>query len=230
MEPKLCAVGDVGGWISKGWNTYKTSWLTWTLMMVIYFVCMVVLSVIPVIGPIGTAFINPIILGGMLVAAHNSRSGAAPQISDMFMAFSNPAMRTPLFTLGAISVGIHLISGLIAGGSLLGASAIDPSNPTALAGGFGLAVLVSIAISLVGAAALWFAVPLVAISAVAPVDAIKLSFSGTIKNVIPLIIFSIVLGILVFCGMLLFFVGLLITGPIAALAHYHCFSDIYGVS
>jgi uncharacterized membrane protein len=78
-----------------------------------------------------------------------------------------------------------------------------------------------------GVAAIMYAVPLVVISRIEPIEAIKLSFLGTIKNAVPLLIFGVLEVIILVLGAMVFMVGLIIALPIASLAHYSSFAEIF---
>jgi uncharacterized membrane protein len=189
---------------------------------------MFVIGFFPFLGTILTSVLQPVLFGGLCLAAHNAKNGTAPAIGDLFLALKNPAIRTPTLILGAISLGVSLVTSLIMGGSIFGGVALMQSaSPTMIGAGVGVMGLLGLMVYAAGVAALMYAVPLVVISRIEPIEAIKLSFLGTIKNAVPLLIFGVLEVIILVLGAMVFMVGLIIALPIASLAHYSSFAEIF---
>ncbi len=78
--------------------------------------------------------------------------------------------------------------------------------------------------------ALWFAPALVALRGTAPVDAIKQSFFGCLKNVVPFLIYGIIMMVLSIVATIPLGLGWLVLGPVAIASVYVAYRDIYGDS
>ena len=74
---------------------------------------------------------------------------------------------------------------------------------------------------------LWFAPALVALNGIAPVEALKASWRGSLKNIVPFLIYGVVLFILAIVASLPFMLGWLTLGPVMAASIYTSYRDIY---
>jgi uncharacterized membrane protein len=98
----------------------------------------------------------------------------------------------------------------------------------ALGGSFMLAWLVALALSIPIYMALWFAPALVVLREMAPVEAIKESFLGCLKNILPFLVYSIVLMVLGIVAAIPLGLGWLVLGPTMIASVYVSYRDIYG--
>ena len=73
----------------------------------------------------------------------------------------------------------------------------------------------------------FFSGPLIVLKKESLIRALKLSFQGSIKNILPLFIFSTLIILIQVIGILLLGIGLLITTPIVMAAFYAAYRDIY---
>jgi uncharacterized membrane protein len=76
--------------------------------------------------------------------------------------------------------------------------------------------------------ALWFAPALVVLRGMAPIEAIKESFLGCLKNVLPFLVYSIVLMVLGIVAAIPLGLGWLVLGPTLIASVYVSYRDIYG--
>jgi uncharacterized membrane protein len=76
--------------------------------------------------------------------------------------------------------------------------------------------------------ALWFAPALVALRGVAPVAAIKQSFTGCLRNLIPFLIYGLVMFVLSILATIPLALGWLVLGPVFVASVYVAYRDIYG--
>ena len=75
--------------------------------------------------------------------------------------------------------------------------------------------------------AMWFSAPLVVLHDVPVATAMRLSFSACLRNVLPMMVFSFVLGVLFLVGSMPMFLGLLIVYPLMIIATYTGYRDIF---
>jgi uncharacterized membrane protein len=92
---------------------------------------------------------------------------------------------------------------------------------------FILPMLVGLALSIPLVMAYWFAPALVALEGVSAVSAMKLSFVGCLKNVLPFLLYGIIGLVLFILGAIPFGLGLLIILPVMMASIYVSFKDIY---
>jgi len=76
--------------------------------------------------------------------------------------------------------------------------------------------------------ALWFAPALVVLRGLAPMAAVRESFLGCLKNMVPFLIYGIVMLVLGILAAIPLALGWLVLGPVAVASIYVAYRDIYG--
>ena len=90
-----------------------------------------------------------------------------------------------------------------------------------------LAVLIALALSMPLLMAVWFAPPLVVFHDLGAVEAMKASFTGCLRNVVPFLVYGIVALVLLFVAMLPLLLGLLVATPVLLASIYTSYRDVY---
>ena len=90
-----------------------------------------------------------------------------------------------------------------------------------------IGILLGIATSIPLVMAYWFAPVLVALDDLSAINAMKLSFIGCIKNILPFLIYGIAAIALFFLGTIPFFLGLLVVIPLLVASVYVSYRDIF---
>jgi uncharacterized membrane protein len=90
-----------------------------------------------------------------------------------------------------------------------------------------LAMLVVFALLLPMIMAIWFAAPLVVFHEHGAWDAMKGSFAGCLKNILPFLWYSVVFTLLAVVASLPLMLGWLALGPVLAASLYTAYRDIY---
>ena len=115
---------------------------------------------------------------------------------------------------------VMLVVGLVASSAA--------ADATALGIGALLVVLVSLALILPVYMALWFAPALVALAGrAAPTRAIAQSFRGCLKNIIPFLVYGVILFVLAIVATLPLMLGWLVLGPVVIASVYAAYRDIF---
>jgi uncharacterized membrane protein len=91
-----------------------------------------------------------------------------------------------------------------------------------------LAWLVALALSIPIYMALWFAPALVVLRGMAPVAALQESFFGCLKNILPFLVYSIVLMVLGIVASIPLGLGWLVLGPTLIASVYVSYRDVFG--
>ncbi|MEM9057568.1 MAG: BPSS1780 family membrane protein, partial [Pseudomonadota bacterium] len=90
-----------------------------------------------------------------------------------------------------------------------------------------LAVLVALALFVPLLMAFYFAPPLIALANLQAMDAIKLSFAGCLRNMLPFLLFGIVMFVFLMLAAIPLGLGFLVMGPVAIAAGYCAYKDIF---
>ena len=225
--------GNGWSWIAEGWRLFMRSPGMWIALIVVLGVIMIVLNFIPFIGPIALAVLMPVFGGGLMLGCRALDEGRGLEFNTLFAGFQKPQL-AGLATVGAIYLGlafaIGLVVALITGASMfamMSGGAQNPAVTTGALGGMMLGILIGLALAVPLAMLMWFAPAAVALNGVAPVEALKASWRGCLKNIVPFLLYGVVLLVLAFVASLPFMLGWLVLGPVMAASIYASYRDIY---
>jgi uncharacterized membrane protein len=90
-----------------------------------------------------------------------------------------------------------------------------------------LAVLIMLALSIPVLMAIWFAPSLVVFHNLGAVEAMKASFSGCLRNIVPFLVYGIVGFVLAILASIPLGLGWLVLGPVFGASIYTAYKDIY---
>ena len=176
--------------------------------------------------------IMQIFVGGLMLGCRALDNGESLEIGHLFAGFSN---RTgDLVVLGVLTIVgwiIAVIPAIVIAGGGAFMSMMMGGNATAQFGAMGLTFMLGLLITLAIAVplymALWFAPALVLFNGLKPVDAMKASFAGCLKNIVPFLLYGIVMLVLCFVAAIPFGLGFLVLGPVAVASMYTGYRDIF---
>ncbi|MEY1238408.1 BPSS1780 family membrane protein [Providencia manganoxydans] len=234
-EPRAVDAGEGINWISQAWAMVKEKLGMWVLINIIFFAVILVVSMIPFIN-FFVSFITPILIGGIIAISEKQRKTGEVEIGLLFAGFQQKF--GALFAVGAINFGISLIGGIIAimiGGTALlsimlemsQGGQVSPETIMALSGSFFYIFVIMAVAGLVGAAMTWFAPALIMNHDFKVGTAISASLKAVSKNILPGILFFVVLAIIMFISAIPLGLGLLITFPIMYVGYYTSYRSLF---
>ena len=234
MQIKTVPVSRGWDWITEGFALFRLNPVIWIAIFVIFLVLAILLSLIPFIGAIATLLLHPVLLGGILLGCQSLQQGQELRIDHLFAGFNQNT--NALVTVGLITgVGYFLVVvviGLLVG-SGLGLSALGGYNdlPTVAIGGAMVAYLFSgligLALTVPIAMATWFAPALVVFDNMRAWDAMKTSFNACLSNMLPFLLYGIIVLVLAVLASLPFGLGWLVLGPVMIASVYTGYGDIF---
>ena len=234
-QPRAVEAGRGLTWWTDAWALFTKNAAIWIVQGLILLVILIVLGFIPLIGLIATSLLVPILAGGWMMAANKVEGGGTLEVADLFGAFKGDKL-TPLTVLGALflamMVAIFVVIGVLGFGGALGmvTGGASHSMKGMMAGmGVGLlAVLAGLLLGVLATMAMWFAVPLVALRGVAPVDALRQSFAASAKNVVPFLVWGVIYFVAAIIASIPFGLGWIVLGPVLMLTAYVSYKDVFG--
>jgi hypothetical protein len=221
---------DVGrgyAWITEAWAIVGPSVGIWVLVTLLYAVMAIVLVIIPVVGRFALSFIAPFFSAGLLLGCRDVRAGRPFTVGHLFAGFQSAG---GLVVIGLVHAGWALV--LYGVGAALGFEAAVKAHaggpPSAamlqpLLSQTALFIVLGIPITM----ATYYAPALVALQGLSPLDAMKNSFLGATKNVLPYIVYSMVLTFFALLGALPCGLGLLVLFPVMFAAIYTSYRDVF---
>lgn len=217
-------------WITEGYALFRRQARMWIVLTFIFLALVVVCGIIPMIGGLAMTFLVPVLVGGLMAGCHAIDRGAELELAHLFAGFRRNTGQ--LILLGAIAFGLTLaamipvivlmgagtfaaaMSGGVAGASMFGMSAL-------------LAMLIALALFVPVNMALWFAPALVMLQDQSAPRAVGQSFKGCLKNIVPFLIYGVILFVLAILAAIPFGLGWLVLGPVVFGSVYSAYRDIY---
>lgn len=245
--PAPHAVGADRGiaWWGEAWRLFTPAAGVWILIIVLLVILNMVLAVVPLIGHVIGQLLFPIFAGGLMLGCRAVDRGEPLTVGHLFAGFGT---RTgPLFIVGLIYTAVAVGIALVVFGLLLvffGAAIVsslwhlqdvqqlqDPWAVFSMLGSLGLAILVGLCVFLLLylplVMAVWFAPALVVLRGVAPLEAMRLSFSGCLRNIVPFLLYGLVGVGLAIVATIPLLLGWLVLGPLTIASLYTGYCDIY---
>jgi len=221
-------------WISEGFGLFRLNPLIWIVNFLIFLGILMVLSMIPLFGTIGSLLIQPVLVGGLMLGCRALEEGQEFTIEHLFDGFkqnTQPLIMLGVFTALAYFVVAVIIFIVIAASVGLSAlSSLADQQSLALGGamlGFLLSGLIGLALMVPIAMATWFAPALVMFDNLPPLEALKTSFIACLRNMVPFLVYGIVILVLGIVAMIPAGLGLLVLGPTLIASVYTAYREIF---
>jgi len=156
----------------------------------------------------------------------------ATKIAHLFAGFKHAA---PLVTIGGVYlVGTIVVIGIVfatSGGahvpSVFSKSAADMEALAAALRAMAIAFAIGAAVYIPLLMLIWFAPLLVVFDGLPPVEAMKLSFAASLKNMAPFMVYGVAILALWFVASIPLLLGLLILLPVLFCSVYASYRDIF---
>ena len=198
-------------WLKEAAAMLAAARVPWLMLLLFYYLIQLLVSVIPLAGPLAMMMLRPVFTVGFLAAAWTQERGGVPEIRHLFRGFG--ANLWALLPIGAVLiVGTTLAvlaTALVDGGVLLDAITSNTKPDESLAANTRVeaAMLVAIVCALPTVLAMWFAPALIVFQDCGPWRAMRTSLRAAIANWRPVAVY----------GLLLFFCGAVLPGIAVAL-------------
>lgn len=237
VTPTAVESGRGLGWIQDAWGLFKQAPWAWIGALLLFYLIIIVVSLVPLLGGLATTILGPMFTGGLILGAQAQDRGEGFRVEQLFSGFS--ARPVPLALVGLVYLGLALLIGLVVGvlfivtvgssGMMAPGATMTPEQFQAMTTGpqFMLPILIALLFGIPLAMAMFFAPALVALDAVPVIQAFKLSFLGCLKNILPFLVFGLIAFVLLFIGALPFMLGWLLVIPVLTIAVYTAYRDIF---
>lgn len=205
----------------------------WVVLGLIFIVITVVLNFVPLLGGLAVALLTPAFAASWMLACRKLEGGGTLEVGDLFLGFKDQL--NPLLVLGALCLGatmvVFVVMWVFGVGALMGlgvgAARHSMGGVLAAAGAGVMALLVGLALFVPITMAFWFAPALVVFDGVAPMDAVKASFTGCLKNVMPFLVYGVVGLVACIVASIPFGLGWIVLLPLSLLTVYLSYRDIF---
>jgi hypothetical protein len=196
VEARVVAPGRGWQWLAGGYDLFRRNPVIWIALTIVAALLWAVSFIIPVLGPLLFNLLSPALFAGLMIGCRALENGEPLEIAHLFAGFRQHA--APLVTVGGVYlVGTVIVVGIVlvvAGGSMLPAVLSKPGTDIealrAAARSMMLALAIGAAAYLPLLMAIWFAPMLVIFNGLAPVAAMKLSFTACVSNTVPFMVYG----------------------------------------
>ena len=236
------AVGAGRGmdWWKEGWRLFTAAPMIWIVITVLFFVIMFGLALIPFIGQIASTLLYPVLGAGILIGSRAIDRGGQLTIGHLFSCFNDKAV--PLIVVALLYFGGWLVIWMIAALILVGVAGLgtltslmsgDPFEAgVAMLSTIGItALIVLLLMALLGVPlimAYWFAPALVVFHGDGPMAAMKSSFTASMRNVPPFLVYSVLGLVFAIIATIPLGLGWIVLAPVYAATLYPSYKDIFG--
>jgi uncharacterized membrane protein len=232
IAPRSIEAGRGVGWISEGFGLFKMAPGIWIAIVVIFFIITMIMSMIPFVSLVLNLFM-PVFTAGFMLGCRDLENGEGLQIGHLFAGFQNRTGALvgvgALYLLMIIVVMTVVFGGMFMfGGGMAMMENPEAMGPEAMGPGFMIAVLLGTALIIPVIMAYWFAPALVVFNEdLGVVEAMKMSFMGCLKNIIPFLIYGIVVMVLAIVASIPLMLGWLVVGPMLIGSMYVAYKEVF---
>jgi len=218
-------------WIADGWTLFKATPGLWIGITVVFIAIFFAMALVPFAGMLAQYLLMPVFMAGIVLGCRAIDEGSGLQFNHLFAGF-----QTKFGTLAAVGalylagfVAIMVVVMLITGVGVFAMMAGGGQDAAATGAVLGILIagLIALALSMPLLMAVWFAPALVVFHDLGAVEAMKASFTGCLRNVVPFLVYGIVAMVLLFVAMLPLLLGLLVAVPVLLASVYTGYRDVY---
>jgi uncharacterized membrane protein len=229
-EPNRVGAGQGSAWWSGGWGLFREATGLWIGMSIVLLILITIINLIPIVGPFASYILMPVISGGLMLGCRNLEDGEGLSFGHMFAGFQKNfgqlALVGLLYMLGIAA--IVLIAFVLGLGGGISAAMMGGSAGTGVAfSTIMLGLLFGFALGIPLAMAIWFAPALVMLNDLTAIPAMKLSFQGCLRNIVPFLLYGIIGFVLAIIATIPLALGWLVLVPTMICSTYVSYKEIF---
>lgn len=226
-------------WVKQGYQLIMLSPILSVTTALIGAMALLMAMMVPMVGPLLLIVLMPLLLAGYMRICRALEEGEEVELTDLLAGFKK---NTPsLISLGAfLMLGMLFASSVMVfvGGedlSTLMQQVQSSEDPQVLVEAFGsangsvaLAILLGFSLVIALVMAWQYAPILVFFSGLTPFAAVQASFTGTVRNILPYTVYSMIMQVLaLLLGILPFGIGMILLLPLGLTSLYVSYRNIF---
>jgi uncharacterized membrane protein len=217
-------------WLAEGFEIFRKAPGMWIAITLIFFIGAMVVGVIPVLGGLAVNLLMPVFAAGLLLGCRKLEQGEPLEINQLFEGFKENVGQ--LILIGVIYMaGVIVIFGVvfvIGGASIFGAVMGGGRGLSVAAIGlFFIGMLIGLALLVPLAMAVWYAPALVVFHQQEAIAAMKQSFFGCLKNIVPFLIWGVIVFACSIIATIPAGLGFLVLWPVMIGSLYVSYKEIF---
>ncbi len=232
--PAACSAESGWSWISDAFSLFARNPGMWILLGIVYFGVIIIASFVPFVGSLATSLFMYVLFAGFMIACKDLEQGQELKIEHLFSGFQHKGFGQ-LVVCGAIVLGLSIaITAVVATfiAIFAGTAALaQNTESTFWAEGFGLVallgVLVAMALTLPILMMTWFAPALIVFHDLPAWEAMKLSFRGCLLNIVPFLVYGLIMLVAMVVATIPLGLGWLIMVPVSIVTMYTSYKAVF---
>jgi hypothetical protein len=232
--------GNGWRWLVEGWGLFVRAPGIWIAVTLLWALVALAVALIPILGSIASIILGEVFIAGLVIGCRSLDEGGELKVEHLFAGFREhfgTLVSVGLLYLAAMIV-VTLITGLLVGFKLYAllsseqvvSGQIDPVVLFEFVMTVLLAVLIWLALMLPVFMAIWFTPVLVVFQGQGALAAIKSSFIGCLRNILPSLVYGLILFVAAIVATIPLGLGWLVLGPVVVGSLYASYRDIYFTS
>ncbi len=229
--------GNAMRWVGQGWTLFTKSPGIWIVNVLLMFLITMVMAAIPFLGGIASTLLMPVFMAGIFLGCKALDDDEPLEVSHLFAGFNTRTGQLVVvgalmfaFTIVLVMVIVALVLATFGVGLLQAAGNEQALTQMFMGGGLLMLLLiflVAMALSLPITMAFWFAPALVVFHGLEATQAMKQSFRACLRNILPFLVYGVLMLVLLIVAVIPLGLGLLVFGPLAYGAWYASYKDIF---
>ncbi len=231
-KPLTRPIGRGVAWISSSFELFKRSPGLWIILIIIYIVLAIAVQMVPLLGPLFGAVIYPVFAAFSALLLDGQRRTGRTNEQDaldlLFKRMPNILLLGLITTLATLGISLLVMIPLLGGetfAALYGFGTFEPNLETLQK--IVLASLIVLALVLPISMAAWFASTLLALHPITVVESLRRSFAACLRNILPFLLYGIVMLVLLIVATIPLLLGWLVVGPMFLISIYVAYRDIF---
>jgi uncharacterized membrane protein len=199
-------------------------------MLLLYFLIMIVVSMVPVVGMLNAA-LSQVLAAGVLLGCEAQHRGSTPTLALLFAGFrrntGNLVLIGVLYTVGLVAVFIVMAAG---GFAAMVPFAVGADQSAAAPAPIGIILLIGLGafvLYLPLGLSVWWSPALVALHDITPFEAMKRSLFACLRNWKALLVFGLLAIVICLVAIIPLGLGLLVAGPVLAISWWAGYREIF---
>ncbi|MDE1461446.1 BPSS1780 family membrane protein [Spartinivicinus poritis] len=227
-EPTKQSAGSSVSWISDAFKLFGNKPGLWILATIVYWVIIFILALIPIVNLV-SGFVAPIFTAGFIYASYKLDTGQGMEVADIFEGFQRNLGKLVLVAVLSLVFSVIVFAVLFLVAMVFGFSMTPGASGSS---DFNIAiglifVLLFLGLLLPIIMMVWFAPALIILNNFDAWPAMLMSFKGCLRNILPFIIYGVLMLVMAIIAVIPLGLGYLVLMPVMYASIYTSYKSIY---